>query len=97
MANFCKISNETAGEHYTPREVIQLMVNLLFAEHGTELKGEGLVRTVFDPASAAPVVCLDFVHTKLNLYKKLTDPKVNDYLKKELFKAYQKELSKKAG
>jgi len=47
---FYEMSNETAGEHYTPREVIRLMVNLLFAEHGDELQGKGLVRSVFDPA-----------------------------------------------
>ena len=47
---FYEMSNETAGEHYTPREVIRLMVNLLFAEQGGELQGKGLVRSVFDPA-----------------------------------------------
>ncbi len=50
LRKFSEMSNETAGEHYTPREVIRLMVNLLFAEHKAELKGKGLVRTVFDPA-----------------------------------------------
>ena len=44
------MSNETAGEHYTPREVIRLMVNLLFEEHQEDLKGKGIIRTVFDPA-----------------------------------------------
>jgi type I restriction enzyme M protein len=47
---FYEMSNETAGEHYTPREVIRLMVNLLFAEHDDKLQGKGLVRSVFDPA-----------------------------------------------
>jgi len=50
LRRFSEMSNETAGEHYTPREVIRLMVNLLFAEHEEELKGKGLVRTVYDPA-----------------------------------------------
>jgi len=50
LRRFSEMSNETAGEHYTPREVIRLMVNLLFAEHKEELKGKGLVRTIFDPA-----------------------------------------------
>ncbi len=44
------MSNETAGEHYTPREVIGLMVNLLFTEHKEELQGKGLIRTIYDPA-----------------------------------------------
>jgi len=50
LRRFSEMSNETAGEHYTPREVIRLMVNLLFAEHKEDLKGKGLIRTVFDPA-----------------------------------------------
>ena len=50
LRRFSEMSNETAGEHYTPREVIRLMVNLLFAEHQEELKGRGIIRTVFDPA-----------------------------------------------
>ena len=32
IRRFSELSNETAGEHFTPREVIRLMVNLLFAE-----------------------------------------------------------------
>ncbi|AQQ71165.1 putative type I restriction enzymeP M protein [Limihaloglobus sulfuriphilus] len=50
LRRFSEMSNETAGEHYTPREVIRLMVNIMFAEHKKELKGEGIIRTVFDPA-----------------------------------------------
>ncbi|HLP47760.1 MAG TPA: class I SAM-dependent DNA methyltransferase, partial [Candidatus Kapabacteria bacterium] len=50
LRRFSEMSNETAGEHYTPREVIRLMVNLLFAEHAETLKKKGLIRTVYDPA-----------------------------------------------
>ena len=50
LRRFSEMSNETAGEHYTPREVIRLMVRLLFAEHEHELEGAGVVRSVFDPA-----------------------------------------------
>jgi type I restriction enzyme M protein len=50
LRRFSEMSNETVGEHYTPREVIRLMVNLLFAEHKDELKGKGVVRSVYDPA-----------------------------------------------
>ncbi len=50
LRRFSEMSNETAGEHYTPREVIRLMVNLLFAEHKDTLKGKGIIRSVFDPA-----------------------------------------------
>lgn len=50
LRRFSEMSNETAGEHYTPREVIRLMVNLLFAEQKEKLQGKGIIRTVFDPA-----------------------------------------------
>lgn len=50
LRKFSEMSNETAGEHYTPREVIRLMVNLLFAEHGDDLQGKGIIRSVYDPA-----------------------------------------------
>src|SRR5690625_4899282 len=50
LRRFSEMSNETAGEHYTPREVIRLMVRLLLAEHEDDLQGEGVVRSIFDPA-----------------------------------------------
>lgn len=50
LRRFSEMSNETAGEHYTPREVIQLMVNILFVEQKEELQGKGIIRTVYDPA-----------------------------------------------
>ncbi|MBN1316970.1 MAG: SAM-dependent DNA methyltransferase [Anaerolineales bacterium] len=50
LRRFSEMSNETAGEHYTPREVIRLMVSLLLAEHKDDLQGKGIIRTVFDPA-----------------------------------------------
>jgi type I restriction enzyme M protein len=50
IRRFSELSNETAGEHFTPREVIKLMVNLLFIEDGDALTKPGTVRTIFDPA-----------------------------------------------
>jgi type I restriction enzyme M protein len=43
------LSNEEAGEHFTPREVIELMVNLLFADED-RLLTPGRISTVYDPA-----------------------------------------------
>ena len=51
LRKFSEMSNETAGEHYTPREVIRLMVDLLFAEDNDALTGPAPVRTVYDPAA----------------------------------------------
>jgi type I restriction enzyme M protein len=50
IRRFSELSNETAGEHFTPREVIRLMVNLLFIEDQKALTKKGIVRTLFDPA-----------------------------------------------
>jgi type I restriction enzyme M protein len=50
VRRFSELSNETAGEHFTPREVIRLMVNLLFIADDQLLTKPGLVKTLFDPA-----------------------------------------------
>jgi type I restriction enzyme M protein len=50
IRRFSELSNETAGEHFTPREVIRLMVNLLFVEDDDLLHKPGIVKTLFDPA-----------------------------------------------
>lgn len=46
---FAEASNEEAGEHYTPRDAIRLMVDLLFAEDNKALLEPGTVRTLYDP------------------------------------------------
>lgn len=48
IRKFAEISNETAGEHFTPREVIRLMVNLLFMNDREILTQKGIVKTIFD-------------------------------------------------
>ena len=51
IRKFAELSNETAGEHFTPREVIKLMVNLLFSEDSEALTKPGIIRTLYDPAA----------------------------------------------
>ena len=50
IRKFSELSNETAGEHFTPREVIRLMVNLLFLHDREALTTPGIVKTIYDPA-----------------------------------------------
>lgn len=50
IRRFAEQSNETAGEHFTPREVIRLMVNLLFNTEREILTQKGIVKTLYDPA-----------------------------------------------
>ncbi len=51
IRRFSEISNETAGEHYTPREVIRLIVSLLLVNDKDALTGTGVIRQVYDPAA----------------------------------------------
>jgi type I restriction enzyme M protein len=48
---FAEASNEDAGEHYTPRDAIRLMVDLLFAEDNDALLEPGTVRAIYDPTA----------------------------------------------
>jgi len=50
IRRFAEQSNETAGEHFTPREVIKLMVNVLFNGDSQALTQAGIVKTLYDPA-----------------------------------------------
>lgn len=50
IRRFSEISNETAGEHFTPREVIRLIVDLLLVNDAQALTGKGIIRQVYDAA-----------------------------------------------
>lgn len=50
LRKFSEMSNETAGEHYTPRDVIELMVEVLFAPDAELLKKPHALKTIYDPA-----------------------------------------------
>jgi type I restriction enzyme M protein len=49
IRKFAELFNETAGEHWTPRDAIRLMVNLLFIEDDEALTKPGVVRSIYDP------------------------------------------------
>ena len=51
IRKFSEASNETAGEYFTPREVIRLMVNILFVADDEALSKPGVVRSLYDPAA----------------------------------------------
>ncbi len=50
IRRFAEQSKETAGEHFTPREVIKLMVNVLFNGDRQALTQKGIIKTLYDPA-----------------------------------------------
>ena len=51
IRKFAEASNETAGEHFTPRDAIRLMVDLLFATDDEALTEAGVVRSIYDPTA----------------------------------------------
>jgi type I restriction enzyme M protein len=50
VRKFSEQSNEEAGDHFTPREVVELMTHLMFEADEEEIKKENLIKTVYDPA-----------------------------------------------
>jgi len=49
LRKFSEMSNETSGEHYTPRDIVRLLVSLVFSGDREDLQGKGKIRSVFDP------------------------------------------------
>lgn len=49
LRRFSEMSNETSGEHYTPRDILKLLVSLVFSNSEDNLKGKGLIRSIYDP------------------------------------------------
>ena len=49
LRKFSEMSNETSGEHYTPRDCVKLLIALVFSEPIDDLSEEGIIRSMFDP------------------------------------------------
>lgn len=82
-------SNETAGEHFTPRDVIALMNTIMFATEKEELSQTGIIRTIFDPACGTGGM--------VNLGKKyILDTLLADQEKKPTIQTYGQELNEQS-
>ena len=51
IRRFAEGSNETAGEHFTPRDIVDLTTSLVFMEDDDALTKEGIIRTIYDPTA----------------------------------------------
>ncbi len=51
IRRFAESSNETAGEHFTPRDIVRLTTSLVFMEDDEALTQEGIIRTIYDPTA----------------------------------------------
>jgi len=49
LRKFSEMSNEESGDHFTPRDVVKLLVSLVFGGDSENLKGDGKIRSIFDP------------------------------------------------
>ena len=68
IRKFAEQSNEEAGEHFTPRDVVKLMTKLILIENGKNLKKKHIIKTVYDPACGTGGMltsCKDFI-TNIN-------------------------------
>jgi type I restriction enzyme M protein len=82
-------SNETAGEHFTPRDVIELMNTFIFATEKDELCSSGIIRTIYDPACGTGGM--------VNLGKKyILDKICKDNLNKPSLITYGQELNEQS-
>lgn len=69
LRKFSEMSNETAGEHYTPRDVIEVMVEVLLAPEKDSLKKPHVIKTIYDPACGTGgmlTVAKDFILENIN-------------------------------
>jgi len=69
IRRFAEQSNETAGEHYTPRDVVRLMTSLLFTGEEKELSKPGVIKEIYDPACGTGgmlTVSKDYIQTNFN-------------------------------
>ncbi len=51
IRRFAESSNETAGEHFTPRDIVRLTTSLVFMEDDDALTEKGIIRTIYDPTA----------------------------------------------
>ncbi|MGY6423271.1 type I restriction-modification system subunit M [Vibrio parahaemolyticus] len=51
IRRFAEGSNETAGEHFTPRDIVRLTTSLVFMEDDEALTKDGIIRTIYDPTA----------------------------------------------
>jgi len=51
IRRFAESSNETAGEHFTPRDIVRLTTSLVFMEDDAALTQPGIIRTIYDPTA----------------------------------------------
>tara|TARA_Y100001933_G_scaffold122457_1_gene122221 strand:- start:466 stop:2178 length:1713 start_codon:yes stop_codon:yes gene_type:complete len=69
LRRFSEMSNEESGDHFTPRDVVKLLVNFVFGGDTEDLSGEGKIRSIFDPCCGTGgmlTIGKEWVHENIN-------------------------------
>ena len=69
LRKFSEMSNEESGDHFTPRDVVKLLVSFVFGGDKENLQGEGKIRSVFDPCCGTGgmlTIGKEWVHENIN-------------------------------
>lgn len=69
LRKFSEMSNETSGEHYTPRDVVKLLVSLVFSPDRDKLSDPDRILSVYDPCCGTGgmlTIGKDWVHQNIN-------------------------------
>ena len=77
LRKFSEMSNEESGDHFTPRDIVKLLVSLVFGGNKKNLQGEGKIRSVYDPCCGTGGM--------LTIGKEWIKENINKDLKVELF------------
>jgi type I restriction enzyme M protein len=88
LRKFNEALNENPGEHFTPRDVVHLMVDLMLAGDELRIKGQGVVRTVYDPCcGSGGMLMLTKEHIQSGIVKdgQLQQPPINPDAELHLF------------
>ena len=69
LRKFSEMSNEESGDHFTPRDIVKLLVSLVFGGDKEKLKGEGKLRSVYDPCCGTGgllTIGKEWIHKNIN-------------------------------
>lgn len=69
LRKFSEMSNEESGDHFTPRDVVKLLVSFVFGGDKEDLQGEDLIRSIFDPCCGTGgmlTIGKDWIHENIN-------------------------------
>ena len=69
LRRFSEMSNEESGDHFTPRDVVKLLINFVFGGDTEDLSGEGKIRSIYDPCCGTGgmlTIGKEWIHENIN-------------------------------